>query len=235
MIIQDWTDENNYLFPDNFPRKRWAWEFLRRNPDYQQTWEEAQDNLPEDSSARWKDPSDRDFVIDDTARAKSFGLKTGVLNPLTDYPVFLDFIRHDDVRIITGTGDELIGPLPNYSVAIIFNIQKPLGPQLEEAKTRLNTIQRSFDDVFQSGFNSQDSTISPVEIKKKAPTHKDLWPTYLRVLDARQAGCDAKTIAKKVFPHYHNEYPEYYGSNHVLRIAKTAINCSLKKYREIIM
>lgn len=39
--LPDWRDAENYPAGENVPMERWAWEFLRRNPDYQQDFARA--------------------------------------------------------------------------------------------------------------------------------------------------------------------------------------------------
>ena len=38
--LPDWRDEKSYDFPKKNDWSRWAWEFLRRNPEYQEAWRE---------------------------------------------------------------------------------------------------------------------------------------------------------------------------------------------------
>jgi Family of unknown function (DUF6499) len=38
--LPDWTDPNNYPDPTNTSRLEWAWQFLRRNREYQRLWVE---------------------------------------------------------------------------------------------------------------------------------------------------------------------------------------------------
>ncbi len=33
--LPDWTKESDYPKPEEIPLRLWAWEFLRRNPDFQ--------------------------------------------------------------------------------------------------------------------------------------------------------------------------------------------------------
>lgn len=35
---QGWRQDARYRYTDTLPRRAWAWEFLRRNPDYRKTW-----------------------------------------------------------------------------------------------------------------------------------------------------------------------------------------------------
>lgn len=34
----DWRRDATYGYTDALPRRGWAWEFLRRDPDYRRTW-----------------------------------------------------------------------------------------------------------------------------------------------------------------------------------------------------
>jgi hypothetical protein len=40
--LPDWKDITNYPDPKHTSRRQWAWEFLRRNPRYQQFWNERE-------------------------------------------------------------------------------------------------------------------------------------------------------------------------------------------------
>lgn len=42
--IPDWTQKDQYPDPDKMTREDWAWEFLRRNENYQKTWERVRKN-----------------------------------------------------------------------------------------------------------------------------------------------------------------------------------------------
>ena len=39
MSFRDWTDPRDYAFTADLDPRQWAWEFLRRNPDYQAEWQ----------------------------------------------------------------------------------------------------------------------------------------------------------------------------------------------------
>jgi hypothetical protein len=41
MGVPDWTDRNAYAWTKNLTLREWAWEFLRRNPDFQAAWQTA--------------------------------------------------------------------------------------------------------------------------------------------------------------------------------------------------
>jgi len=37
----DWRCDDAYDYTDVLPRRAWAWEFLRRDPDYRQAWSDV--------------------------------------------------------------------------------------------------------------------------------------------------------------------------------------------------
>lgn len=42
MSTRDWTNESDYAWTSALARREWAWEFLRRNRDFQTDWKSAQ-------------------------------------------------------------------------------------------------------------------------------------------------------------------------------------------------
>lgn len=41
----DWRRDATYDYTDALPRRAWAWEFLRRERDFQQAWSETSDTV----------------------------------------------------------------------------------------------------------------------------------------------------------------------------------------------
>ncbi|WP_316898177.1 transcriptional regulator domain-containing protein [Pseudodesulfovibrio indicus] len=231
MYIRNWENEDEYIFPEDYPPRRWAWEFLRRSPAYQSCWEEALQSLPK-SSTRYVRPEAHDFIIEDV-RAYEFGLATGLLNPMTDSPLFLSFIPDGEPRMITGTGGEMVGPLPPYSAVAVFDIQRPIAPQIQDVKERLLQMQMADNDLFENGFVSGHD-VSPTAVSVES--HRDRksnWPLYLRVLDAKLACVPNSVSGPTLFEHYSNEYPEYRMTKHMSRITRQAMDMANHNYRFI--
>jgi hypothetical protein len=40
--MPDWTNDQEYDWTDSLSRREWAWEFLRRNPEFRCDWEMSQ-------------------------------------------------------------------------------------------------------------------------------------------------------------------------------------------------
>ena len=69
--LPDWRDESAYPAPNALSARHWAWQFLRRNPDYQADfarWQDLVATLPEKQEALPKLHEDlRFFILDPPA------------------------------------------------------------------------------------------------------------------------------------------------------------------------
>ncbi len=119
--IPDWRNESAYPKRNETSMRSWAWEFLRRNPDYRWTWQEVaapRDGLP---------PSP---YHDDPAR---YGLRA-FLDPRRSNakPCFLS--RRPGTVLHFGPGKFSCRAC---DAAIIVDLTRPIGPQLATAATKL--------------------------------------------------------------------------------------------------
>ena len=111
----NWKREQDYEYTQYLPPSRWAWEFLRRNPDYRDCWESGdQSGAHEWGLARLVDPDDR------CPEGLRFNLSFGGM-------------------IIGGWHSDLAVPLGH--VYYDFDITKPLPKQLEKAARDLRLVQ----------------------------------------------------------------------------------------------
>ena len=65
--LPDWTDAGAYPNADDLHPEQWAWEFLRRNPDYQRTFLEKHDEAT--GAERWG----LTFLMDPTTPGERMG------------------------------------------------------------------------------------------------------------------------------------------------------------------
>ena len=77
----DWKNPNDYARMDDFTPSQWAWEFLRRNPEYVKAWERYCDAMYEIT----KDP-DLSPVPDELVGAEEWGIANGYHDPEKDDP-----------------------------------------------------------------------------------------------------------------------------------------------------
>jgi hypothetical protein len=199
--MPDWRNPAVYhQFPPDFPGYRWAWEFLRRNPDYRSDWDAALARFRakpefEEVVYSWKDvffnsgkrtkflaedwtadPEHPGFYLP-VGEAERWRLQRGLFNPSTDRPKYLGFRRtRDDAApdfgsvhfLRQGMSFEARGPA--YPI-VAFDLREPLKPQFDAIYSILKNQQERAPKTF--GFK-------PRRIKH----HRELWPRYLRLLDA---------------------------------------------------
>jgi hypothetical protein len=197
--LPDWRNPADYSFPRNFPAYRWAWEFLRRNPDYRKDWSNALSRLRSKTGEfqehedwkerlrrgehlvlidelRTEDPGDPCFYLP-VDEVEKWGLRV-LVNPFTDHPADLGFHPGGTLHVMK-EGASLKSRGPAYPI-VVFDLHYQLKPQLKELVPRLERVRKSLG------------------IKLKQPKHKhhrDLWPRYLRLLDADLDGRTPKQIA----------------------------------------
>ena len=178
--VPDWRDSETYPKGDELSANEWRWEFLRRREDYREDWLlHAESSYRNREIARQVHEKGHEYPVI-PPDSLGFGAhmpgcedKYGVcflLNPAS--PKFrLGLFPQTYGSVI---GDVARGVLPSLEakgrVAIMFDLNKPLGPQIEQAKRTFTWVQAEFDSVGE---------------RRK---HSTKWPFYLRVIDARDSG-----------------------------------------------
>lgn len=161
--IPDWSNPQAYGDTSGWSVMRWRWEFYRRRDDLRAYFDanaertfqrhcEAYGALPDGSNATFPDgtkgrvlrPDEPGFVADcDEEAAQLFGYG-GIPNPrISDQPNHVIFAVHDypgcNTSLYLGTGKpfpakpELEVPVSEGQAAVVFDLSKPLGPQLRAA------------------------------------------------------------------------------------------------------
>ena len=180
----NWMDGRTYPQPESLNDTFWRWEFLRRRADYRQDWEKYYQATYEYDVTCANDPSyptryRRKVVAPDHPAFKArmpnslekYHL-SGLPNPSIAKPWMLSFDSNYG-RIYFGQGPDWLGGgeeislcLSEWRVAAVFDLKKPLAPQLEKVKTDL--------------LEWQDHQVGQNLDRRKS---RDEWPLYLRVLD----------------------------------------------------
>lgn len=65
MTKRDWRNDADYDFTEELDLNGWAWEFLRRNPEYRNDWEIELQNLYQTTPPHKIDIKDDCFSIDE--------------------------------------------------------------------------------------------------------------------------------------------------------------------------
>jgi len=186
--MPDWRKAEDYHFPATFPRYRWAWEFLRRNPDYRKDWqaalsrflskteefEEGRDPMADLLAGRkqvgvgedWKeDPEDPAFYLP-VEEAARWGLSRGLLNPATADPAWLIFsVSHGTIHYLR-EGARFTSRGFAYPI-VEFDLHLPTKPQIDGLAARLDNDRKA-------------RGIKPRQVRH----YRDRWHVYLRLLDA---------------------------------------------------
>lgn len=167
----------------------WAWEFLRRNPDYNKDWESA-------LSAYLKGVSENNLQIKNEIKSVFFrgarekwGLFFDeIFNPEFDYPrkdpnfpLFYTYSYFYDKNSL-----EQIPKLKNSQVLAVIDLSKPLQQQLEYFGELLAEEQDFF-------LWKHNITIPNVRNKKI------YWKDHLRRFDAVESKADFKEIVYVIF------------------------------------
>ena len=185
--MSDWRNANDYRFPADFPDYLWAWEFLRRNPEYRRDWEAAlsrfvskTDEFEREIDARkvlesggtlvvlgedWSEDATNPAFCLPVDEAHRWGLKR-LFNPSTDKPEWLTFSPDFGTVHYLRKGEPFKARGPAYPI-VEFNLHLPLKPQLEAISEPLERARKHLG-------------IKPRRIMQ----YRSLWPHYLRLLDA---------------------------------------------------
>jgi len=197
--VPDWRDRPTYEGLASLTDTLWRWQFLRRHAEYRQDWKiHAQGTYERELSCYGGNvervlPLDHpDFKADIVylavnhtraleevinfneacERLDRYGLRgCGMPAPWIDRPSKI-FFDETDGAVLEGTGDK-IGPLRVSlgQAMYMFDLKKPIAQQIKKAAKKLIGIQR-------------------FRMRKKVDQrlHRELWPDYLRILDARAEG-----------------------------------------------
>jgi hypothetical protein len=211
--VPDWKDEAAY--PKSRTDIDWRWQFLRRNHDYRAEWKKfaprAKANV-EKEKALWESFTGRkaeengEFYStyfetaptdDPDSCLKRFGVAV-LLDPRKEFDVshlnrrfrstfayFQGFKKEDQLRRDYENGRVLMG----------FDLNKAIPRQIELAKLNLLRFQKVRLGKVLREDHLQKST-TPKKMEKGKDSH-DLWPTYLRALDAKDARASYKKMAEE--------------------------------------
>jgi hypothetical protein len=214
----------------------WAWEFLRRNPEYRRLWDElvlpyydaASGEVDFDPYIRAKEPERRAWMariasgldkgssfkieMPDTLLEDRFGTwcdpRRGDYTPRFHVP---GTWHYRPSRLMPTFTHEL--RLKGNEVAFVFDANLPLDAQLQRAKQQLENYRPR---------GAKDSRF-----------RRDLFPSYLQVLDAIDADTPVAEIAETLFPGQ-DVYPEYRATKRVRNWLAAACGLRDSGYRGLV-
>ncbi len=202
-IARDWKDPQAYAFCEKLTSAQWAWEFLRRNPEYQHQWrqfwhtwqqlEEQYGKPPNRDFCAWKnDPRawvpaaqcadgecrvDQDKVLIECALGARWGFYKFPPDPEDDDPVGAGRLvwRPQSEAALPRTGSGRADCDAELELGLCFDLSMPLKPQLEQARRQLQ---------MEAALRRREGRLRPKRVAVLAPH----WTRLLRLLDARQSG-----------------------------------------------
>jgi hypothetical protein len=213
--VPDWRDETAYPRPDQISDKLWRWEFIRRMQDYRKAWDIASKaeyeilcrmaEKRQGDKARIRRPDDLYFSVSLEAFSspeKYHDLIKYEIQPFPNPRIRIPRVFEEGPSIIHFSDEDggyfALKPSDKHRVErvsiragwtmIQFDLTEPIDKQLHRASNRLRQIQSDFADEI--GFAAK--------LKQKAARRqrKDMWPLYLRVLDARNQDVAYETIGR---------------------------------------
>jgi hypothetical protein len=174
--MPDWRDSAHYPDPADTSLNRWAWEFLRRNPTFEQEATEARKKHDEMKRAglpvSWSNSPLRIVLR-----------RWGISHPILPEWKISDAPYHFDVAPRMTRDAKVNGEWIEYALQrddrllLEFDLDVPIDPQLERARTTLIANQRCK---------------FPALTRRRNQAQK--FPLYLRVLDAQAVSAKTRTM-----------------------------------------
>lgn len=208
--LPDWRDPTQYPTANELSYLKWAWEFLRRNPDYQKDFELFKElRAAEDRHSESPQPLIQvekqiqtllfkhhleNYMPDPAKPAKNFGL-SGLHFMGDRFPRSRGFNPAATVEASYNQEKRCIEyvcnlqpsiPLTETQVVVTFDLNLPLAPQLNKLHYSLSGRQEQLRN---------DNKLS----MPQSPTKRSLYPRLLRILDARARGVTPKTIREVLY------------------------------------
>jgi hypothetical protein len=240
--LPDWKDPKAYPKPNDRSLKQWAWQFLRRNPEYQadyKRWRELLDSLGERETLPNIEEDMRFFQLDpppkDGESYVDYCKRGGV--PLYK-PLYYELseVKYGFRNSYMSRPGELrwasVGPWPPeydkfygwFKTAVISYLDwvpgrpgEPVGGPYEfEVMIRFK-LEWPIDIQLRRAKEILYRQRSYHKEHSGLETiekriHSAKFPEYLRLLDAEVSGADFKAMARVLLPKKVNDYPDYNAS-----------------------
>lgn len=236
--LPDWRDPDAYPDPEDLSLHEWAWEFLRRSPDYQRDyarWLQARPYLrnpkqgqdlmkaPATSVAECNPPPEEGETLEAyIERIKSEGV-TPEVKTLTKVMEARYGLRHG-MASPDGADGTRLGPallILDLPVPRIYEdaAQGYAGdPQYFVAAFDLTKPLEPQIEAMRGHFNRERKKVATDTASRR--NQRRLWPTYLRILDAGETSDD--DIAATLMPWEPNGYSSGYPARQKVRASRKA-------------
>lgn len=253
--LPDWKDPKAYPEPDDLSLGQWAWQFLRRNPEYQADfakWRELRDGLDDPEGRLPTIDQDLSFFVCDPPASdgetyatyrkrvgnkwrseislyahlwEKYGLRTGARFWLLPDP------REDQQSVWFET--LTIGYIPGIPDCREYVV----GPEAFEVLVRFNLewpIEVQLEKAQkilkrERTYYKKNDAFEPIEKRNRL----DKFQLYIRLLDAEVSGAEAGEMAAVLLPNRDNSYPDYGADKNIRDGLKAAQKLRDRDYRFI--
>lgn len=228
--LPDWRDPSAYPNVENTDMHQWGWEFLRRNPEYQQDIKTIED-LPEQILLKLR----KKAVVVGVR-----GLEPEGLACLPDCPQLLENLKH---RLAIGEKYGLgrtieppnpaIADFPTYIKLILWSLDLPKFSWIEWMREdpdcsgglkpeTINEVVVKFDLNQPLSYQIECVRITLATHQQKLETEfgkrrRELLHFYLRLSDAEASGAHLNELASVLLPHTPANYECDFGAQKRLR------------------
>lgn len=194
--VPDWRDASAYPGPGDISLADWHWQFTRRRADYREFWVKHA-RAQYDQLRAFREycsqtggpvpPGEigafnQDFCFGTWPEVREqFRLNFVACPSLADRPARIAAIGYGG-HVEWRSHDEMVKDQAAGRFTLAFDVSKPLGEQIEGAEATLRSLQQEFFGIVP---------------ERRRQIVK--WPSYLRVIDGRDAGASWKELAEAVF------------------------------------
>ena len=185
--MPDWRNPADYEYTAKLTLHQWAWEFLRRNPEYCRRWKAIMSRDADTGTSVLKQINERITLGGD------FGLLMAADPVFRFSDALAQWSIGTGVKVVVSAreAEEILAEWPDLSqkIMLIFDLSEDLRPQLQHAEWILPTVRENIQRRIDH--EPYRPTIRP---------QPDKYPIYVRALDGRAADASQRKIGKLLFP-----------------------------------
>ena len=201
--LPDWQNKSQYPVLGKTSHQQWAWQFLRRNSNYQRLWDRIIDGNYNSDFVAWE--------------ASLFKKRRGLFHVW----LFEHYFRNPDLRIFVDKFKIVSTPPdpaePNATPVFLGNVIRYALPQSRQLPMRALTKLADSEILVWLDSNQRiDPQLQATKIllaqrakitkKNKFHAAPKACQKYLRLLDAKACGASNSQIAKIIYPQLSNAY-----------------------------
>jgi hypothetical protein len=236
----NWRDESSYVpAPGGWTYRQWAWEFLRRNPNY---WAETEAVtrepdwlLSDDGGEVASDRSGRRMM--DLHRNREIAERYGRCELKSCWEAYRAeegserlwlSEKVEEVRRWRPSGDEIRMELKDGQVAIIFSLNRCI----ESGRSAMIPLLGHAKEILERELAAYETTLPAERHSKVIRIRRDKLFLWLRLYDAEHSGADRGEMAEILYADRLKGPAREY--QHRITEARKRISADLKRAREMV-